>query len=132
MKIEDHIRNLRESLQVIEESIEKGLLDRQRNIGFNASAASADMIEIFLHKNNLIDPGFVVKHDWLASKNKIKEKFPFDFPNKQEILELASKIEEKRNTLCYGKPQRIELLQETINNLNKLKTILKLEGLDEN
>ena len=49
MKIEYHKDRLKESLKVIGESIEKGLLERQRNIGFNTSAASADMLEIFFH-----------------------------------------------------------------------------------
>jgi len=131
MKIEDHWKNLRESLEVIEESIEKGLLERQRNIGFNTSAACADMLEILLHQNNLIDPGFVIKHEWLKSKNKIKEKFSFDFPKKEEILALIFKIEEKRNLLCYGKSQEIILIQEVINYFNQLKQIFREVGLHE-
>lgn len=131
MKIEDHWKNLRESLEVIEESIEKGLLERQRNIGFNTSAAGADMLKILLHQNNLIDPGFVIKHEWLKSKNKIQEKFSFDFPRKEEILGLIFKIEEKRNLLCYGKPQELVLIQEVINDFNHLKQIFREAGLNE-
>jgi len=122
---------LKESLEVINESIEKGLAKRQRNIGFNTSAACADLLEILLHKNNLIDPGCMVKHEWLKSKNKIKEKFSFDFPKKEEILDLIFKIEEKRNILCYGKPQELESIQEIINTFNKLKKKFKEAGLDE-
>lgn len=131
MKIEDHLRNLKESLAVIEESIKIGLIERQRNIGFNASASATDMIEIFLHKNSLIDMGFIVKHEWFNSKNKLEEKFPFDFSKKREIFSLILKIEEKRNTLCYGKPQKIEILHEVIENLNKLKELFKGVGLNE-
>ena len=93
-------------MDVIEECVEKGLMERQRTIGFSASAACADMLEILLHKHSLIDPGFTIKHEWLKSKNKIKEKFPFDFPSKNELLNLIFKIEEKRDILCYGKPQK--------------------------
>ena len=39
MRNEEHLRNIKESLDIIEESIKKGLLERQRNIGFNTSAA---------------------------------------------------------------------------------------------
>ena len=131
MNKESHLRNLKESLNLIEESIEKGLLERQRTIGFNTSAACADMLEIFLHNKNLIDSGFIIKHDWLKSANKTKEKFPFDFPNKKQIIDLILKIEEKRNLLCYGKPQKIEVIQEVLNNFNKLKEIFKQEGIDE-
>ena len=131
MKPETHLKNLKESIEVIEESIGKGLLERQRNIGFNTSAASADMLEILLHKKSLIDPGSTIKHEWLKSKNKIQDKLPFDFPNKKEILELVFKIEEKRDTLCYGKPQKTEIIQEVINNFNKLRKLFKEGGLDE-
>lgn len=131
MKIDTHLKNLRESLEVIEESIEKGLVKRQRNIGFNTSVACVDMLEILLHKHYLIDPGFVIKHEWFRSKNKIKEKFPFDFPYKMELMGLISKIEEKRDILCYGKPQKIEVIQEVIADFNKLKKKFMEAGLNE-
>ena len=131
MNIEFHLKTLKESLEVIEENIEKGLIERQRNIGFNASAASTDMLEILLHKQSLIEPGFVIKHEWLKSKNKIQEKLPFDFPNKAKILELIYNIEERRNILCYGKPQKIEVIQEVLNNFNMLKELFKEAGIDE-
>ena len=131
MKIEDHLRNLKESITLIEESIEKGVLERQRSIGFHVSAASVDMLEILLHKKDLIDPGFIIKHQWFASKNKIKEKFPFDFPDKNEIFDLMHTIEEKRNILCYGKPQKAELIQEVIGNFNKLKSKFREAGFHE-
>ncbi len=130
MKIEVHLKNLKESVEIIEESIEKGLIERQRNIAFNASAA-ADMLEMFLHKKSLIDPGFIVKHEWMKSKNKLKDKFPFDFPQKEEIFNLMFKIEEKRDVLCYGKPQKEEEIREIIENFNKLKEKFREVGLDE-
>ena len=131
MKIEDHLRNMRESLDAMEESIDRGLSERQRNIGFNASAAEIDMLEILLHKKSLIDPGFMIKHEWFNSKNKIAEKFSFEFQKKDELFELIMKIEEKRNILCYGKPQKVEFIQEVIDNFNKLKAKFKEAGIDE-
>jgi len=131
MKIERHLENLKESLAVIEESVIKGLVERQRTIGFHTSAASIDLLEILLHKNNLIDIGFIIKHEWLKSKNSIKEKFPFGFPKKEEILDLTYKIEEKRNVLCYGKPQKIEIIQEVLDNFNQLKKLFKEAGINE-
>ena len=131
MKIESHLENLKESLSVIEESIIKGLIERQRTIGFHTSAASIDLLEMLMHKNSLIDPGFIIKHEWLKSKNTIKDKFPFDFIKKQEILDLIYKIEEKRNILCYGKPQKIETIQEVLNNFNQLKKLFKEAGINE-
>ena len=131
MKTEIHLKNLKESLEVIEESIEKGLVERQRTIGFNTSAACTDMLEILLHKNSLIDPGFIIKHEWLKSKNKVSERFPFDFPKKKELLNIIFKIEEKRNVLCYGKPQPIEVIQEILADFNTLKKKFREAGLDE-
>lgn len=131
MLIESHKRNLKESLEVIDECIEKGVQERQRTLGFNTSAACIDMLEILLHKNNLIDPGFIIKHEWLKSKNTIELKFPFDFPKKNEILTLITKIEDKRNILCYGKPQKVEVIQVLLGDFNQLKSLFKEVGLDE-
>lgn len=131
MKIDDHLRNLKESLEEIEGGIVKGLTERQRTIGFNTSAAAVDMLEILLHKNSLIDPGFLIKHEWFNSKKKIAEKFPFSFPAKEEIFEIIMKIEEKRNILCYGKPQKIEVIQLVVDNFNKLKAKFREAGLNE-
>ncbi len=131
MKIEDHIVRLKESFDVLEENIKRGIIERQQVIGFSTSSASAEMLEIFLHKKNLIDPGFIIKHEWLKSKNRTEEKFPFDFPNKNKIFELICKIEEKRNVLCYGKPQKEEVIRDVINNFNELKRIFKEEGVNE-
>ena len=129
MNIDKHYERLNESLEVLDEAISKDIVKRQRTIGFNCSAASADMLEIYLHKNNLIDPGFVVKHEWFKSKNKIKEKFSFDFQNKEEILKIMEKTEEKRNNLCYGVPKTDEEVRDLITNFNKLKEIFKQMGV---
>ena len=53
MKIEDHTRNIKESLEVIKESIQKGLQERQRNIGFNVSVASAEIFD-FENKEEIL------------------------------------------------------------------------------
>ena len=130
MNIDKHYERLMESLEVLDESISKGIAKRQRTIGFNCSAAAADMLEIFLHKNDLIDPGFVVKHDWFKSKNKIKEKFPFDFKNKNEILKIMEEVEEKRNDLCYGSPKEEKVIEEIILKFNKLKKLFMEMGVE--
>jgi len=63
MKIESHLENLKESINEIGESITKDLTKKQRTLGFHTSAAAMDILEIILHKNNLIDPGFIIKHE---------------------------------------------------------------------
>ncbi|MFH1065624.1 MAG: hypothetical protein V1734_03930 [Nanoarchaeota archaeon] len=121
MRIEAHEKRLDESIGVIKESIEIGLEQRQRNIGFNASAAAIDMFEILLHKAGRISTSQIIKHQWLASANKIKEKLWFDFPRKQEMLRLITSIESKRNKLCYGTPQPKREIEEVINDFKKLR-----------
>lgn len=123
MKIESHLENLKESIKEIEESITHGLVNKQRTLGFHTSAGAADIIEIILHKNNLIDMGFIVKHEWFNSKRKIEEKLNFGFPGKKEILDLAVKIEFVRNSFCYGKRQEEEKLEELVSDFNRLKEL---------
>ena len=131
MKIESHHKNLIESFEVIDECIRKGLARRQRTIGFSTSAAAVDMLEILLHEQDLIDPGFVIKHEWFKSKNKVKDKFDFDFPRKEEILQLMFNIEERRNALCYGKPQDIEVIKNVLKDFNMLRKLFKEVGINE-
>ena len=130
MKIKDHLRNIKESLDVINESIQKGLQDRQRNIGFNTSVAAVEMLEVFLHKRNLINPGAIIKHNWFSSERKAKEKLNFDFSEKEKIIKLICGIEEKRNLLCYGKPQSLETIKSILNSFNKLKSLFRKLDLE--
>ena len=123
MKIESHLENLEESLREIKSAVKEGLEKKQRTIGFHTSSAAIDMLEIILHKNKLIDPGFVIKHEWLNSKRKIQEKFTFEFSKKEEIFKHITKIESVRNKLCYGKRQKEENLEEVIREFNKLKEL---------
>src|SRR3989344_7976038 len=127
MKIESHLENLKESINEIGESITKDLTKKERTLGFHTSAAAMDILEIILHKNNLIDPGFIIKHKWFNSDKKIKEKFPFHFDNKERILNLIKSIESIRNNLCYGKRQEEKVLEKLILDFNKLKRIFNEE-----
>ena len=123
MKIESHFENLKESISEIERSIREGIEKKQRTIGFHTSSGAIDILEIILHKNNLIDFGFVIKHEWFNSKNKLKDKLGFDFPQKDRILKLMSIIEGLRNSLCYGKRKTEEEIMPVIKAFNKLKEI---------
>ena len=129
MKIEDHIRNIKESLDVIKESIQKGVQERQRTIGFNTSVAASEMLEVYLHQNNLINPGASIKHDLFNSLNKTKDILNFDFPNKDKIISILHEIESKRNLLCYGKPQAIETIKKVLELFNELKSIFNEMGV---
>ncbi len=132
MKIEDHIRNIKESLEVIKESVQKGLQERQRNIGFNTSVAAIEMLEVFLHKNNLLNPGSLLKHEWFSSVRRVDERIGLDFPDKEKIMDLLVDIESKRNILCYGKPQPIEMIESVLESFNKVKLFFEVRGLKWN
>ena len=123
MKIEHHLENLKESVREVENAVQEGLASKQRTLGFHTSSAAIDMLEIILHKNNLIDPGFVIKHEWFNSKKKIEEKLPFDFLKKKEILACIVKIEAARNKLCYGKRQDEKGLEEIVQEFLRLKEL---------
>ncbi len=131
MKIESHLENLRESIEEIEAAVTKGIEKRQRTLGFHTSAAAIDMLEILLHEKNLIDPGFIIKHEWFNSKRKIDEKFPFDFPEKKSILALIMNIENVRNKLCYGRRQDEFILEKLLRDFNSLKKIFLEETKHE-
>lgn len=123
MKNEDHLRQLKESIQEIEKAITEGISDKQRTIGFNTSAGAVDMLEIILHKHNLLDVSATVKHEWFNSEKKIAEKFARKFPKKDDIIPLIKKIESVRNRFCYGKKQPLNSIQETVDGFNTLKSI---------
>ena len=123
MKIEHHLENLKESVEEIENAVKVGLIKKQRTLGFHTSSAAIDILEIILHKYNLIDPGFIIKHEWLNSKRKIEEKLPFEFPGKKEILKHIVKIESARSKLCYGKRQKEKDLEEIAEEFSQLKDL---------
>ncbi|MBI2148652.1 hypothetical protein HYU23_03150 [Candidatus Woesearchaeota archaeon] len=129
MKIENHYKRLKENIEVLEESIKKDIIERQSTIGFSVSAASIHLIEILLHKNNLMDQSFIIKHEWFKSTHKIKDKFDFDFPRKEDIINLMKEIQEKRNDFCYGSPKKEEEIIDYIQKFNKLREIFDSLGV---
>lgn len=128
MKDETHIRAINESLEVISESVAKGIEKRQRTIGFHCSSAAVNLFEMFLHKQNLIDTGASIKHNWFASIKTASSHLP-DFPQKADLLQMLNQIENKRTMLCYGKPQPAESIEEAISLLNKIKGRLETLGV---
>ena len=129
MKIEDHLRNINESIEEINNAVVKGIENKQRTIGFNCSVASVEMLETYLHKNETINPGIILKHDWFSSIRKANEKIPYSFEDKEKIIELIFKIEEKRNILCYGKKQPVSEIEHVLNLFYKIKSLFEEKGL---
>ncbi len=129
MNIESHRRALKESMEEIRNAVLFGLQKRQRTIGFHCSAAALDMLEIFLHENNLINPGTTMKHDIFASTRKAKEKLP-DFQNNDKLIGLIGKLENQRNLLVYGKSQEKRKIEEYLETFNKIKEIFFEMGVE--
>ena len=129
MKIEDHMKNIEESLEEIEEAVEKGLTKRQRSLAFHVSVVSTELLEVYLHKLRLLDEGKVLKHNMFSSKRRANEELPFDFPHKKEIINLLVEIEKRRNILTYGKRRNEKELEEFLNLFLKLKKIFEEEGV---
>ncbi len=129
MKIESHIRSIKESLEEIESAVNIGLEQRQKTIGFHCSSASVDLLEIYLHNKNLIDPGFQIKHNDFGSEKMATNKLPFDFENKEGIIDAMVGIEKKRNILCYGKQQNTKAIEDYIEMFNKIKNLLVEMGV---
>ncbi len=129
MNREGHKKAIMESMEVIRECIDKGIEKRQRTIGFHCSAAIADMLELCLHENNFIDPGANIEHDYFSSIRKAEERLDFEFPNKQKIIKMLVEIEEKRNLLCYEKPQKGEEIEKYIELFNTAKNLLEEMGV---
>ena len=129
MKIESHKKSIKESLEEIESCINIGLEQRQKTIGFHCSSSSVEMLEIYLHSKNLIDPGFQLKHNDFGSEKMALNKLPFEFENKKEIIKTLVDIEKKRNTLCYGKEQPRKIIEEYIQTSNQVKELLVKMGV---
>jgi len=125
MRIEEHVTALSEHEENLKLAIERGLLKNQRNIGYNASQASVELFSIYMHKLNLIAAGENLDHRVFKSK-EVDNRIPQDFPNKNMILELMRKLEEKRNVLCYGKARPENEIKEVVMAYNELKDMIRV------
>jgi hypothetical protein len=125
MKVEDHEKAYKEHLKNLNLFIEEGIEENQRNIGYNVSQGSVELIAICLHKINLLQTsGDQLDHRIFKNKALIEKKLPSDFPNKKEILELMREIELERNIVCYGKRKPKKRIEKMIGNFNKLRKII--------
>lgn len=128
---ENHLRCIEEGFKAINWAVDQGIEDLQTTISFHCSNIAVNMLEIYLHKLKILPIDNILKHEWFASKNKLKEKLNFEFEGKKEILNLMFGIEEKRNILCYGKKQKIEEINKVLDRLYKLKELLIKLGVHE-
>ncbi|MFA4819466.1 MAG: hypothetical protein WC613_00740 [Candidatus Aenigmatarchaeota archaeon] len=124
MRIEEHRKALEEHERNIRRCIDDGMEKNQRNIGYNISQASIEMLSIYLLKLKLVQVSINFDHRIFKHSKSIREKLVFDFPRKTEIMDLMRKIEEKRNILCYGKRKSEKEIVEMLAFYNNLKEIV--------
>lgn len=125
MKIEEHEKAYEEHKNILNRSIDEGIEENQRNIGYNVSQGSVELVAIFLHKLHLFQTsGDQLDHRIFKNKNLIEKKLPPEFPDKNKILELMKQIELERNIICSGKRKTGERIEKMINNFQKLRKII--------
>jgi|SRR3989338_3228458 len=128
--IEEHIKKIKEHLGEIENAINEGIENKPITIGFNCSACSVQLLELFLHLDNKISMGHVIKHDWFKRPKEgqkieplIERKLPVQFDLIKEVYNLIYTIEENRENLLYGKSDA-EKIRLVLKSFNKLKEII--------
>ncbi len=125
MKIEEHEKAYKEHLENLNQAIEEGIEENQRNVGYNVSQGSVELFAIYLHKLRFIqDSGDQFDHRIFKNKNQIDKKIPAEFPDREKILSLMRDIELERNILCYGRRKQNEKIEKLIKIFNKLRKLI--------
>ncbi len=137
--VSEHQRKIKEHLQEIKDALDEGLEHKPVTLGFHMSACATELLELYLHKLNLISLGKTIKHNWFEKPKLeqkilpiIERKLPVSFPDKDKIYHLIYTIEEHRDNLIYGKNSPV-LTQVIVKNFMELKELLekKLKELGE-
>lgn len=132
---EKHEETLKEVEEEIESALkdERGLLSHQRRLAFSLSLGISSVIELYFHKLDIMKEGSKVNHLWFKKKReKVIERLqkqitsPINpIQDMEKIIDIAIKIEEKRDDLAYGAPSSEKILQEKINLFLELRKITK-------
>jgi hypothetical protein len=128
---EVHVQSLKETFELLVFCVDKGIETTQRTIGFHTSLGTVEMLELYLHTLGVFPVTYRLNHAWLKSQKKIREKIPYDFPEKERIIELAYYIEKNRDILCYGRAVGREKIMEQLEYFHELREIFGRLGLDE-
>ena len=108
--INEHKRRIKEHLDEINDAIDFGMEKKPVTIGFHTSACASEILELYLHKMNLISVGKMIKHNW--------------FERPQYGQKISPLIEENRDVLIYGKATKSNV-EVVIKKFSELKNILK-------
>lgn len=129
--IEEHKIKIKEHLEEIEDAINQGIEKKPITIGFHCSACSIQFLELYLHLDNKLTIGKVIKHDWFKKPKPdqkkdplIERKLPVVFQNKEKIYYLIYEIEEERSSLMYGSPKK-DRIKKVLEDFKKLKEIFR-------
>ncbi len=134
MQEEKHVSALKEVNDYIDESLAKGLLQRQRLLMTALSLGMQHVVELWLHKAGAIKPGASVKHEFFKSEErKLKLKLSgmltkniSSLKNAEPILSIAREIECNRDDIVYGAPLSGDIvLREKIDCFFELRKAVK-------
>ena len=125
MKPEEHQQALEEHIRNLNQAIDDGIEENQRNVSYNVSQGAVELFALYLHSLHLIEgSGDQWDHRFFKSKRRVKEKVPFAFPDKEKILALMEQIEQERNLLCYGKRKPRDRIERMITYFQELRKII--------
>lgn len=135
--LEEHKRKIREHLKEIEDAIDDGFENKPITIGMHTSLCAVELLEMHLHKLNLISTGKTLKHNWFEKPKPgqkitplIERKLPVNFEDKDKIYTYIYNIEEVRDNLIYGKNFPV-LTKQALENFVELKKLLLKKLKDE-
>ncbi len=114
MKIEKHREALAEVSETIKDALDdpKGIMAHQRRLMSMLSLGTAQIVEIYLHRLDVMKPGAQIKHEWLKKDEKnallrlssALTVSPGKIERIGEILAFAREIESDRDEIVYGSP----------------------------
>lgn len=128
---------IEETLDEINDSLKdpKGIIKHQRRLILLISLGTASLMESYLEKINALKPGGKINHQWLKKKKDNAKKLiekqiisPVENIKIDLLLDIAYKLEEKRNQLAYGKRATEKELKEKINLFLDLKKEVEKDG----
>jgi len=62
---------------------------------------------------------------------RVRERLPFAFPNKDRIVELMVSIEGRRDSFCYGAERKVEDIRAVLLAFQELRDIFRSMGVAE-
>ena len=107
----------------------RGLLVHQKRLAFCLSDGICNLLEGYLNQKGALKPGTKITHQWLKKKKEnvlkiLSEKLITNvekLSKLNDILDVAFKIEDKRNEFVYGAKTNDKILRELIDIYLKIR-----------